>query len=230
MKVLLIEDDRATREFVCGGLHEAGHTVDAAADGREGLYLGSGETYDVMIIDRMLPVHDGLFILDTLRGTGNTTPALILSALGEVDHRVEGLQHGADDYLAKPFSFKELLARIEALHRRQLGRVAIESGDEAAVELTCGELKLDLLKRVAIREAEEIALLPQEYKVLRFLMEHAGQVVTRTMILEGVWGYHFDPQTNVIDAQISRLRKKIDAQFQTPMIRTVRGGGYMIAE
>ncbi|MCH9736110.1 MAG: response regulator transcription factor, partial [Actinomycetia bacterium] len=150
--------------------------------------------------------------------------------LGEVDHRVEGLQHGADDYLAKPFSFKELLARIEALHRRQLGRVAIESGDEAAVELTCGELKLDLLKRVAIREEEEIALLPQEYKVLRFLMEHAGQVVTRTMILEGVWGYHFDPQTNVIDAQISRLRKKIDAQFQTSMIRTVRGGGYMIAE
>ncbi len=230
MKVLVIEDDRATREFVCGGLHEAGHTVDAATDGREGLYLGSGETYDVMIIDRMLPVHDGLFILDTLRGTGNTTPALILSALGEVDHRVEGLRHGADDYLAKPFSFKELLARIEALHRRQLGQVAMESGDEAAIELTCGELKLDLLKRVAIREEEEIALLPQEYKVLRFLMEHAGQVVTRTMILEGVWGYHFDPQTNVIDAQISRLRKKIDAQFQTPMIRTVRGGGYMIAE
>ena len=223
MKILLVEDnDRVTR-FVVKGLAEAGHTADHAQNGRDGLFLAASERYDVIIMDRMLPGHiDGLAIIDALRKTGNSTPILILSALSCVDERINGLRAGGDDYLTKPFAFGELLARLDALHRR---------GRQDAVQTTIevGELRMDLLSRKVMRGGRTIALQPREFKLLEYLMRHAEQVVTRTMLLENVWDYHFDPQTNVVDVHISKLRQKIDGDFERPLLKTVRSAGYMIS-
>jgi len=221
MRVLLIEDDRQMADYLRKGLSEAGAVTDHAADGREGLLQAASADYDVLIVDRMLPGLDGLGIVRTLRAAGNRTPVLILSALGEVDDRVQGLRAGGDDYLVKPFAFSELHARLEALLRR--------GGGEAPVtRLRVGDLELDLLRREVSRAGRAIQLQPRELRLLEYLMRHAGQVVTRTMLLEQVWDYHFDPQTNVIDVHISRLRGKIDRDFDTPLLHTVRGAGYML--
>jgi len=222
MRILLIEDDSDTASYLAKGLDECGHSVRLAQDGREGLFLALDEPYDVMIIDRMLPGLDGLGIIRTLRGTKNRTPVLILSALGEVDARVEGLRAGGDDYLTKPFAFSELLARLEALVRRH----AEEVGQTTLLRV--GSLEMDLLARTVRRENRTIDLQPREFRLLEYLMRHSGQVVTRTMLLEGVWDYNFDPQTNVIDVHISRLRSKIDKQFEHPLLHTVRGAGYVL--
>lgn len=225
-KLLVIEDDKDIAGYIKKGLHEALHSVDVADNGKDGLFLATTEPYDALIIDRMLPGVDGLTILRTLRGAGNTTPAIILSALGEVDDRVSGLRSGGDDYLVKPFAFSELLARVEALLRR----TAPAAGMGAQTELVVGDLKLDLLSRKASRAGQDIDLQPREFRLLEFLIRHKGQVITRTMLLEHVWDYHFDPQTNVIDVHISRLRGKIDKGHKTPIIRTVRGAGYIIED
>jgi two-component system OmpR family response regulator len=198
--------------------------VDHAADGREGLLLAAGNDYEALVIDRMLPSLEGLSIVRTLRASGNKTPVLILSALGEVDDRVEGLRAGGDDYLVKPFAFSELHARIEALLRRAA------PGDVPQTHFKVSDLELDLLTREVVRDGKKIPLQPREFRLLEYLMSHAGQVVTRTMLLEHVWDYHFDPQTNVIDVHISRLRGKIDRDFEQPLLHTVRGAGYMIRE
>jgi two-component system OmpR family response regulator len=224
MKLLVIEDDTATRDYLSKGLREAGHVVDTAADGKQGLFLATTETYDAWIVDRMLPHVDGLKIIATLRATGSRTPALILSALGEVDDRVRGLRAGGDDYLVKPFAFAELAARVEAITRR--GQA--EDGPQTRLEVA--DLKLDLLARTAHRGDTAIDLKPQEFRLLEFLMRRAGQVVTRTMLLEGVWDYHFDPQTNVVDVHISRLRGKVDLPGLPALIHTVRGAGYALRE
>ena len=224
MRILVIEDDRDVAAYLVKGLKEHGHTVDHAADGQKGLVLASGEDYDVMVIDRMLPGVDGLSIVKSVRSAGKDTPMLVLSALGEVDDRVEGLRAGSDDYLTKPFAFSELLARVEALARRARSPEANET------QLRVGDLELDLMSRTATRAGRGIELQPREFRLLEYLMRHAGQVVTRTMLLEQVWEYHFDPQTNVIDVQISRLRGKIDKGFDAPLLQTVRGAGYMIDE
>lgn len=224
MKLLVIEDDEATRAYVAKGLRESGHVVDVAPDGREGLFLATTETYDALIVDRMLPHVDGLKIIATLRATGSRTPALILSALGEVDDRVRGLRAGGDDYLVKPFAFSELAARVDAITRRG------QPTDGPATSLTVADLRLDLLARTAQRGDAALDLKAQEFRLLEFLMRHAGQVVTRTMLLEGVWDYHFDPQTNVIDVYISRLRAKVDPPGSPPLIHTVRGAGYALRE
>lgn len=221
MRVLVIEDDARVREFVVQGLREHGHAVDVACEGREGLLLASSRDFDVLVVDRMLPGLEGVALIKTLRVTGNTTPVLILSALGEVHQRVEGLKGGADDYLAKPFAFSELIARLEALQRRR-------TQSPAVTELSLAELSMDLLARRVTRAERVIELQPREFKLLECLLRHAGQVVTRTMLLEQVWEYHFDPQTNVIDVHISRLRQKIDRGFESPMIHTVRGIGYVL--
>ncbi len=223
MRVLIIEDDSEVADFICKGLTEHGHSVDAAADGKLGLLLASTESFDVIVLDRMLPELDGLSVLKRLRSADINTPVLILSALGDVDKRVEGLRAGGDDYLTKPFSFSELLARIEVLQRRQSS-----STDPEPTTLNVGDLTLDLLARTATRAGNQIDLQPREYRLLEYLMRHAGQVVTRTMLLEQVWDYNFDPQTNVIDVHISRLRSKIDRDFGTPLLHTVRGAGYKI--
>ena len=224
MKILLVEDNERVSQFVVKGLQEAGHTTDHASNGRDGMFLAAGEPYDVIIMDRMLPGQvDGLSIIETLRESGNRTPILILSALSDVDERIKGLKSGGDDYLTKPFAFGELLARLDALSRRSQG-----SGTQTVLEV--GDLKVDLLSRKAVRGERGIALQPREFKLLEYLMRHAGQVVTRTMLLENVWDYHFDPQTNVIDVHISRLRSKIDKGFAQPLLHTVRGAGYMIRE
>ncbi len=222
MRVLIIEDDNEVASFVVKGLKEAGHAVDRAADGKEGLLLASTEDYDALIVDRMLPSLDGLSIVQTLRGAGNHTPILILSALGEVDDRVKGLKAGGDDYLVKPFAFSELVARLEALARRSLAPEATES------RLEVGDLVMDRLTREVHRGAVKIDLKPREFRLLEYLMLHRGQVVTRTMLLEQVWDYHFDPQTNVIDVHISRLRSKIDKDFDVALLETVRGAGYRL--
>lgn len=222
MRILVVEDDRETREFVRRGLEQAGHTVDAAGDGHEGLIMGTSGRYDVIVLDRMLPEIDGLTVLRTLRAADNAVPVLVLSALGEVDHRVEGLRAGSDDYLTKPFAFSELEARIEALARRA-------APEGALTELDVGDLHMDLLARTVQRAGSAIELQPREFRLLEYMMRHAGQVVTRTMLLENVWDYHFDPQTNVIDVHVSRLRAKIDRDFDTPLIHTVRGVGYRLA-
>jgi two-component system OmpR family response regulator len=222
MRILVIEDDPDVRAFVAKGLGELGHAVDQAADGKTGLLLATTEDYDVIVIDRMLPEIDGLTIVKSVRGAGRDTPMLILSALGEVDSRVEGLRAGGDDYLPKPFAFSELLARIEVLARRSGQRHDPETA------LAVGDLNLDLLARTATRAGRNIELQPREFRLLEYLMRHAGQVVTRTMLLEQVWDYNFDPQTNVIDVHVSRLRSKIDKGFDTPLIHTVRGAGYKI--
>jgi two-component system OmpR family response regulator len=208
--------------FVLKGLREAGHVAEHVNNGRDGLFMAAGEPFDAIILDRMLPGGiDGLRVLETLRGQDNHTPVLFLSAMAQVDDRVRGLKAGGDDYLTKPFAFSELLARVEALARR--GRNA---GPET--KLVVGELEMDLLSRAVRRQGQKIELQPREFRLLEYLMRHASQVVTRTMLLEGVWDYHFDPQTNVIDVHVSRLRQKIDKPFETPMIHTVRSAGYML--
>jgi two-component system OmpR family response regulator len=224
MRILLIEDDADTAAFLPQGLKEDGHVVDRAADGRDGLFLATTETYDALIVDRMLPALDGLVLLRTLRGAGNRVPAIVLTALADVDHRVEGLRAGADDSLAKPFSFAELSARLDSIVRRG------DAGGSAPTRLKVDDLELDLLSRTAQRGARRIDLLPREYRLLEYLMRQAGRVVTRTMLLEAVWDYHFDPQTNVIDVHISRLRQKIDVGEAAPLLHTVRGAGYRLGQ
>ena len=222
MRILVVEDDRDVAGLVVKGLREAGHATEQADNGRDALELAAGGRFDAVILDRMLPGGmDGLRVLETLRGRGNQTPVLFLSALGEVDDRVQGLKAGGDDYLIKPFSFAELLARVEALTRR--GR------DEARrTRLVVGDLEMDLLSRNVRRAGQKVELQPREFRLLEYLMRHAGQVVTRTMLLEGVWDYHFDPQTNVIDVHVSRLRQKVDKPFGAPLIHTVRSSGYTL--
>jgi two-component system OmpR family response regulator len=223
MKVLLVEDSETVASFVRKGLEEDGHVVDYADNGRDGLFLASTERYDAMILDRMLPGGiDGLGIIEALRKTGNKTPVLILSALADVQERIAGLRAGGDDYLTKPFAFGELSARLDALVRR-----AQAANFERT--LTVGDLKMDLLSRKVTRGDRAIQLQPREFKLLELLMRHAGNVVTRTMLLENVWNYHFDPQTNVIDTHISNLRHKIDAGSERPLLKTVRGAGYRLS-
>ncbi len=222
MRILVIEDDSSVSGFVCQGLREAGHAVDFADNGKDGLFLATTEQYDALVVDRMLPGVDGLSIIRTIRASDDATPVIILSALGQVDDRVKGLQAGGDDYLTKPFAFSELEARIDALVRRSRGGAAAETN------LIAGPLEMDLLKREVRRDGELIELQPRDLKLLEYLMRHAGQVVTRTMLLENVWDYHFDPQTNVIDVHISRLRAKIDKGRENALIQTVRGAGYKL--
>ena len=221
MKLLVVEDDREAANFIVKGFREKGYTVDHAADGREGLIQATSGDYDAMIIDRMLPGLDGLAIVAALRTSDNFTPVLILSALDGVDERVQGLKTGGDDYLTKPYSFSELDARIEALTRRGMPT-------KATTKLKVGDLEMDLLSRTVSRKGKAIDLLPREFRLLEVLARNAGHVVTRTMLLEQVWDYHFDPQTNVIDVHISRLRQKIDKDFGPPMLHTVRGAGYCL--
>ena len=221
MRVLVVEDDRETQGFIARALREAGHSAEVASDGEDGLAMAQSEAYDVLIVDRMLPRLDGLTAIERLRKSGNRTPVLILSALGDVDDRVKGLKAGGDDYLTKPYALSELLARIEALARRA-------SPAESSTTYAVGDLLLDRLSHKVTRGGESIPLQPREYRLLEYLMKHAGQVVTRTMLLENVWDYHFDPQTNVIDVHVSRLRGKIDKGFSEPLIHTIRGVGYMV--
>ena len=222
MRILVVEDDKDVAGFVVRGLKEAGHVVEHADNGRDGLFLAASETFDAIVLDRMLPGGiDGLRILETLRGQQNTVPVLFLSAMAEVDDRVRGLKAGGDDYVTKPFAFAELLARVEALTRRG-------KSDAPVTKLTVGDLELDLLSRQVRRAGQKIDLQPREFRLLEYLMRHAGQVVTRTMLLEGVWDYHFDPQTNVIDVHVSRLRQKIDKPFPAVLLHTVRNAGYMV--
>ena len=223
MRCLVIEDEADTARYVCNGLEEAGHTITLVGDGVNGLHLAANERWDAIILDRMLPGGvDGLSIVSTIRDLGKTTPVLILSALASLDERVRGLRGGGDDYLTKPFAFSELLARVEALLRRA-------TTGEHNRELSVADLRLDLRTRRAERAGKPIALQPREFRLLEYLVRHRGQVVTRTMLLESVWDYYFDPQTNVIDVQISRLRRKIDRDFTPQLLHTVRGIGYMIA-
>ncbi len=224
MRILIIEDDAEVSAYLVKGFRENGHVVDAATNGRDGLFMATTETYDLLIIDRMMPELDGLTLIKTLRGAGNHTPALILSALGEVDDRVKGLRAGGDDYLVKPFAFAELLARAEILARRNTPAASAESD----AVLTSGEVTIDLLSRKVSRAGKSVELQPREFQLLAYLMKHQGQVVTRTMLLENVWDYHFDPQTNVIDVHISRLRRKLEQGSEVPFIRTVRGAGYIV--
>ena len=223
MRLLLIEDDREAARFVLKGLRESGHTVEHAADGREGLFRATEGEYDVIITDRMLPHLDGLAIVQLLRQQGRDTPVLVLSALGTVDDRVRGLKAGGDDYLTKPFAFSELLARVEALQRRR-------SGFQTATTLRVADLELDLLGRRVTRAGRALNISSREFTLLEFLMRRAGQVVTRTMLLEGVWDLQFDPQSNLVEVHISRLRQAIDRDFDKPLLHTVRGAGYVIRE
>jgi two-component system OmpR family response regulator len=221
MKILVIEDDAATLEYVAAGLAEHGHVVDRAADGGEGLLLAAGEAYDVMVVDRRLPGVDGLSIVKTVRGAGVKTPVLFLTTMGSVDDRVEGLEAGGDDYLAKPFAFSELLARVHALARRP--PLAAEQAT-----LQVADLEMDLMRRTVSRSGQVIDLQPREFVLLEYLMRNAGRVVTRTMLLERVWDFHFDPKTSVVETHISRLRTKIDKPFEEDLIHTVRGAGYSL--
>ena len=223
MRLLLVEDDAEIARFIIKGLQEAGHVVDHTDNGRDGLFLATSGHHDAIVLDRLLPGMDGLSLLAALRATGAQVPVLILSALNHVDERIKGLRAGGDDYLVKPFVMSELLARLEVVTRRR-HRV------EQISQLKVHSLELNRLTRQAFREGEEIPLKPQEYRVLEYLMQHAGQVVTRTMLLEGVWDYHFDPQTNVIDVHMSRLRGKIDKSPWKPLIHTLRGAGYCLRE
>jgi len=221
MKILVIEDDAQTAAYIANGLKEHGHTVDLAGAGRDGLFLATGECYDLLVVDRMLPELDGLTIVKTIRASGDKTPVLFLTALGGVDDRVTGLDAGGDDYLVKPFAFSELLARINALGRRP-------PLTSAETVLRVEDLEMDLLKRSVTREGHTIELQPREFRLLEYLMRHAGQVVTRTMLLEYVWDFHFDPHTNVVETHISRIRSKVDKPFNEPLIHTVRGAGYCL--
>ena len=224
MRALIIEDDEVVARFIAKGLRQHGYLVDVARDGRDGLFHALEQAYDVMVVDRMLPGLDDLSVLKTVRSAGNTTPILILSALAEVDNRVEGLRAGGDDYLTKPFAFSELIARLEALQRRPRG------GTPAHTVYRAGDLELDPRRRTVARAGEPIRLLPREFALLEYLMRHRGQVVTRTMLLENVWDYHFDPQTNVVDVHVSRLRAKVDRPFSEPLVETVRGVGYRLRD
>lgn len=221
MRVLLIEDDQNVADFIIKGLNEQNHVVDHQTDGKDGLFLATTEKYDVMIVDRMLPGIDGLTIIRTLRASKINTSIIILSAMADVEQRVEGLQSGADDYLVKPFAFSELQARVEILAKRQ-------TNEQQITELNVADLKMDLLSHQVSRAGQNIELLATEYRLLEYMMRHQGQVVSRTMLLEHVWDYHFDPQTNVIDVHMSRLRKKIDKQFDSALIHTIRGAGYVL--
>ena len=221
MKILVIEDDREAADYLRNALDESGHNAHIASDGEAGLHMAETGDYDVVIVDRMLPRRDGLSVISELRARGNRTSVLILSALGEVDDRVTGLRAGGDDYLTKPYAMSELLARIEVLNRRGGAR-------DAETLYRCGDLELDRLSHTVKRAGKEIVLQPREFRLLEYLMRHAGQVVTRTMLLENVWDYHFDPQTNVIDVHVSRLRGKIEKGFDGPVLHTVRGAGYML--
>ncbi len=223
MRILVIEDDTAAASFLLKALREAGHVPDHADDGETGAAMAVGGGYDVLVVDRMLPKRDGLSIIEDLRDRDDHTPVLILSALGQVDDRVAGLRAGGDDYLTKPYAFSELLARVEVLARRQ-------TPQSAETVYRVGDLELDRLGHTVQRAGQQIALQPREFRLLEFLMRNAGQVVTRTMLLEKVWDYHFDPQTNVIDVHVSRLRAKIDKGFERPLLHTVRGAGYMIRD
>lgn len=222
MRILVVEDDAVTGEYILGGLKEAGHNSDLARDGMEGLFMATEEKYDALVVDRMLPKIDGLAMIQTLRQSNNHTPALVLSALNQVEERVKGLRAGGDDYLTKPFSFSELLARVEALVRRTA------SAPTEQTSLRFADLEMNLLNRKVTRNGKEISLLNREFTLLEYLLRHPGQVITRTMLLEGVWDFHFNPQTNLIDAQISRLRQKIDKGFDKPLIHTLRGVGYKL--
>ena len=221
MKLLLIEDDVRMAEFILRGLKEHGHVADHAENGKDGLFLAAGEKYDAVIADRMLPGLDGLSIVKMLRSTGNHVPTLFLTTMGGIDDRVEGLEAGADDYLVKPFAFAELLARLGALMRRP-------PVNDVKTTLRVGELEIDLLKRIVTRAGKIIDLQPQEFKLLEYLMRSEGRIVTRTMLLENVWDFHFDPQTSVVETHISRLRAKIDKGFGTEMLKTMRGVGYSL--
>ncbi len=221
MRILLIEDDVQTSAYVANGLREHGHVIDQADNGRDGLLRASGSGYDVLVIDRMLPGLDGLAIVKTLRAAGNRSPVLLLTTLGGINDRVEGLEAGADDYLTKPFAFAELLARVNALARRP------PMMEESAV-LRVGDLEMNRLKRTVTRGGAQIDLQPQEFRLLEYLMRNAGQVVTRTMLLENVWEFHFDPRTSVVETHISRLRAKIDRDFDEELLHTVRGSGYSL--
>lgn len=223
MRILVIEDDIQAAAYMCKGLTESGHLAEHCADGKEGLGQALTGGYDVMIIDRMLPGLDGLSIIAALRGANIKTPILILSALGDVDNRVEGLRAGGDDYLTKPYAFSELLARIEVLNRRNQPTTPTN-------KLTLADLEMDLSRHKVKRDGKNIALQPREFRLLEYLLRHSGQVVSRTMLLEQVWDYNFDPQTNVIDVHISRLRNKIDKDFSKPLLHTIRGAGYSIRE
>ncbi len=223
MKLLVVEDDREAGAYVKRALAEAGHTVDHAAGGREGLMLAAGEPYDVIVLDRMLPEMDGLAILRTIRASGVKTPVLLLTALGGIDDRVEGLEAGGDDYLVKPFAIAELMARLNALARRP-------PPQEAPTTLQVADLRLDRLTRQVTRGGARIDLQPREFQLLEYLMRHAGRVVTRTMLLEGVWEFHFDPKTNIVETHMSRLRAKIDRGRKPELIHTVRGAGYSLRE
>ena len=222
MRILVVEDDKDVAGFVVRGLKETGHVVEHADNGRDGLFMAASENFDAIVLDRMLPGGiDGIKILETLRAQKNAVPVMILSALADVDERVKGLKAGGDDYLTKPFAFAELLARVEALGRRG-------KAEATQTKLVVEDLELDLLSRQVKRGGQKIDLQPREFRLLEFLMRHAGQVVTRTMLLEGVWDYHFDPQTNVIDVHVSRLRQKVDKPFPVALIHTVRYAGYMM--
>jgi two-component system, OmpR family, response regulator len=221
MRILVIEDDRDAASWLVKGLKESGHVVDLAGDGELGLSYALEAVHDVFIIDRMLPKLDGLTIIQKIRAEGIKTPVLILSALSDVDERVKGLRAGGDDYLAKPYAFMELLARVEGLGSRKLL-------DPREAKLRAMDLELDLMTRSVTRDGKPIVLQPREFKLLEYLVRNAGHIVTRTMLLENVWDYHFDPQTNVIDVHVSRLRSKIDKGFDEPLLQTVRGAGYMI--
>lgn len=224
MRLLIIEDDQKVSQFIQRGFKELGHIVDIATDGKQGLFLAMTEQYDALIVDRMLPNVDGLTILQTLRAANNKTPALVLSAMGKVDDRVKGLRSGADDYLVKPFAFEELLARIEVLIERCTRQ------DIRQTELVVQDLVMDLLSRKVTRSGVEIELQSREFRLLEYLLRNKGQMVTRTMLLEHVWDYHFDPQTNVIDVHISRLRNKIDKEYDNKIIKTIRGSGYIVED
>ncbi len=222
MKALIVEDNQRVAQFLKKGLGEAGYTVDHADNGRDGMFLAVSEAYDAIVMDRMLPGDvDGITLIATLRRDGCTTPILILSALGEVDDRILGLKSGGDDYLVKPFSIGELLARLDAILRRSQNR---QIGNTLAV----ADLQMDLLSHKVSRGGKAVTLQPREFKLLEYLMRHAGQIVTRTMLLENVWDYHFDPQTNVVDVHISKLRQKIDAEAEMPLLKTIRNAGYML--
>ena len=221
MRILVIEDDPTVGQYIVSGLKDSGHDVEIADEGLKGLRAATAGNFDVLVVDRMLPKMDGLTLIETVRMAGNTTPVLILNALGEVDEKVQGLKAGGDDYLAKPFAFLELLARIEALVRRA-------SIKEDVILLQVDDLSIDLITRKVLRQEVEIILKPREFQLLEYMMRNTGQVVTRAMLLEAVWNYHFDPQTNVIDVHISRLRQKIDKDFTANLIHTVRGVGYVL--
>ena len=220
MRILIVEDDTDAATYIAKALGEAGHVVDMAANGEDALEIAS-DSHEVLIVDRMMPKLDGIQLIEYLRGDGVVTPVLFLSALGKVDDRVEGLRAGGDDYLVKPFAMAELIARVEALGRRK-------GTPETQTKLVCGDLEMDLITRDVRRGESKIDLQPREFKLLEYLMRNASRVVTRTMLLENVWGYHFDPQTNVIDVHISRLRGKIDKGFDKPLLETVRGAGYRL--